>query len=120
MEEARTIAVNTLIAMEIFYLFAVRYLHGGSITLRGILGTPPVLIAIAAVLSLQALFTYAPFMEAFFGTRPLSLQQLGQIALVGVAVLGILELEKLIVRGLGRLPSGGKGSAQHKDLRGTG
>ncbi|MEE4107934.1 MAG: HAD-IC family P-type ATPase, partial [Halieaceae bacterium] len=38
-EEARTIAVNTLIAMEIFYLFAVRYMHGASITLRGVLGT---------------------------------------------------------------------------------
>jgi len=102
-EEARTIAVNTLIAMEIFYLFAVRYMHGASITLRGVLGTPAVLIAISVVAVLQLVFTYVPFMETFFGTRPLSLQQLAQIALVGVAVLGVLELEKLAVRALANL-----------------
>jgi len=102
-EEARTIAVNTLIAMEIFYLFAVRYMNGASITLRGILGTPAVLIAIAIVTVLQLVFTYVPFMETFFGTRPLSLAQLAQIALVGVAVLGVLEAEKLAVRALRRL-----------------
>jgi magnesium-transporting ATPase (P-type) len=109
-EEARTIAVNTLIAMEIFYLFAVRYMHGASITLRGVLGTPAVLIAITAVAILQLVFTYAPFMEAFFGTRPLSLQQLAQIALVGVVVLGVLELEKLAVRAVANRRRGGRAS----------
>lgn len=93
-EEARTIAVNTLVVMEIFYLFSVRYLGEPSLTLRGLFGTRPVLIAITAVTALQFLFTYAPFMEAFFDTRPLSLLQGLQIVLVGVAVLVILELEK--------------------------
>ena len=99
-EEARTIAVNTLIAMGIFYLFAVRYLRMSSLTLRGVLGTPAVLIAITAVTALQVLFTYAPFMETFFGTRPLSVQQLAQIVLVGIAVLVVLEAEKRAVRAL--------------------
>ncbi|WP_421708794.1 cation-transporting P-type ATPase [Algihabitans sp.] len=93
-EEARTIAVNTLVVMEIFYLFSVRYLHGSSLSLRGFFGTRPVLIAITAVTALQFLFTYAPFMEAFFGTRPLSLLQGLQVFVVGIAVLLILELEK--------------------------
>ncbi len=93
-EEARTIAVNTLVVMEIFYLFSVRYLHAPSLTWRGILGTRPVLIAIAAVIALQLLFTYAPFMEAFFDTRPLSVLQGLQIVGVGLGVLLILELEK--------------------------
>ncbi|MCR9123566.1 MAG: cation-transporting P-type ATPase [Phyllobacteriaceae bacterium] len=93
-EEARTIAVNTLVVMEIFYLFSVRYLGEPSLTLRGLFGTRPVLIAITAVTALQFLFTYAPFMAAFFDTRPLSLLQGAQIVLVGVAVLVILELEK--------------------------
>ncbi len=96
-EEARTIAVNTLVVMEIFYLFSVRYLHAPSLTLRGILGTRPVLIAISAVTALQFLFTYAPFMEAFFDTRPLSLMEGLQIVAVGVAVLLVLELEKRAV-----------------------
>ncbi|MEE4203965.1 MAG: cation-transporting P-type ATPase [Halieaceae bacterium] len=97
-EEARTMAVNTLIAMEIFYLFAVRFLHGRSLSLRGALGTKPVLIAIGVVLSLQAMFTYAPFMEAFFHTAALSLRELGYITLTGVGVLLILEAEKGLLK----------------------
>ncbi len=95
--EARTIAVNTLVVMEIFYLFSVRYLHQPSLTLRGLFGTRPVLIAITAVTALQFLFTYAPFMETFFETRPLSLLQGLQVVAVGIAVLIILELEKRAV-----------------------
>ncbi len=95
--EARTIAVNTLVVMEIFYLFSVRYLNTSSLTWRGLFGTRPVLIAIAAVTILQVLFTYAPFMEAFFDTRPLSLMEGLQVVAVGVAVLVVLELEKRAV-----------------------
>jgi magnesium-transporting ATPase (P-type) len=93
-EEARTIVVNTLVVLEIFYLFSVRYLKASSITWRGVLGTRAVLIAVGAVTALQFLFTYAPFMEAFFDTRPLSLAQGVQIVAVGVAVLLILEIGK--------------------------
>jgi magnesium-transporting ATPase (P-type) len=95
-EEARTIVVNTLVVLEIFYLFSVRYLKASSITWRGMLGTPAVLIAVGAVTALQFMFTYAPFMESFFDTRPLSLAQGVQIVAVGVAVLLILEIEKWI------------------------
>ena len=98
----RAIAVTKLIA------------HGASITLRGVLGTPALLAAITAVTVLQLLFTYAPFMETFFGTRPLSLQQLAQIALVCVAVLGVLELEKLAVRAVAK-PRRGRGPKQDSD-----
>ena len=97
-EEARTIAVNTLVVMEIFYLFSVRYLRDASLTWQGLIGTRAVLIAVAAVVVLQLLFTYAPFMEAFFGTRALSLREVSQIILVGVAVLFVLEMEKFIHR----------------------
>ncbi|WP_119166543.1 cation-transporting P-type ATPase [Algihabitans albus] len=114
-EEARTIAVNTLVVMEIFYLFSVRYLDASSLSLRGFFGTRSVLIAIAAVTALQFLFTYAPFMEAFFATRPLSLLQGLQVFVVGVAVLLVLELEKRVRAALfgGRtqnLPGGPDGS----------
>ena len=97
-EEARTIAVNTLVVMEIFYLFSVRYLRDASLTWQGLIGTRAVLIAVAAVVALQLLFTYAPFMEAFFGTRALSLREVLQIILVGVVVLFVLEMEKFIHR----------------------
>jgi magnesium-transporting ATPase (P-type) len=98
LEEARTVAVNTLVVMEIFYLFSVRYLHAPSITWQGALGTPSVLIAVGIVTALQFLFTYAPFMETFFDSRPLAFWQGVQIVAVGVAVLVILDVEKRVLR----------------------
>lgn len=95
---ARTMAVNTLVVMEVFYLFSVRFLRTRSLTLRGVVGTPVVLIAIAAVAMLQILFTYVPFMQRFFETRPLDLAQGVPVLLIGVALFAILELEKAIRR----------------------
>lgn len=95
---ASTLAVNTLVAMEVFYLFAVRYLDTASITLRGVLGTPVVLIAVVAVIALQSLFTYLPWFQATFISAPLSWEALAFAVLAGVAVLVILELETVIRR----------------------
>jgi magnesium-transporting ATPase (P-type) len=101
-EEARTVAVNTLVAMEVFYLFSVRYLRTPSFTFQGVKGTRPVLIAVFSVLALQLLFTYAPFMETFFHTRPLSVTTGIQVVSVGVALLIVLEVEKFVRRRLVR------------------
>lgn len=96
MAVASTLAVNTLVAMEVFYLFAVRYLDTPSITLRGVLGTPVVLLAVAAVIGLQLLFTYTPWFQATFGTSALSLELLGFACSAGVTVLVLLEIETAI------------------------
>jgi magnesium-transporting ATPase (P-type) len=101
-EEARTVAVNTLVAMEVFYLFSVRYLRTPSFTFQGVKGTRPVLIAVFTVFALQLAFTYAPFMETFFATRPLSVPVGLQMVGVGVALLAVLELEKFVRRRLVR------------------
>jgi calcium-translocating P-type ATPase len=95
---ARTLAVNTLVAMEVFYLFAVRYLDTPSITLRGVLGTPVVLLAVAAVIVLQLLFTYLPWFQNTFETSALSLEMLAFACAAGVIVLVILEIETWIRR----------------------
>ncbi|MFL1407130.1 cation-translocating P-type ATPase [Marinobacter sp. M1N3S26] len=99
---ARTLAVNTLVAMEVFYLFAVRYLDTPSITLRGVLGTPVVLGAVAAIVALQLLFTYLPWFHDTFESSPLSLEMLVFAGLAGVVVLVILEIETRIRRGWAR------------------
>jgi len=100
---ARTVAVNTLVCMEVFYLFSVRYLKAPSFTLQGVKGTPRVLAAVAAVVVLQALFTWAPFMQQLFGSAALPPQALLPVLGAGVAVLVVLELEKALLRrgGLG-------------------
>lgn len=109
LEEARTYAVNTLVVMEVFYLFSVRYLRAPSLTLKGMLGTRAVLVAVAVVVSLQLIFTYAPFMEALFDTRPVDFVHGAEIIGVGVALFAILEIEKwLRIRVAGRWhPPGG-------------
>jgi calcium-translocating P-type ATPase len=95
---AGTLAVNTLVAMEVFYLFAVRYLDTASITLRGVLGTPIVLGAVAAVICLQLLFTYLPWFQDTFNTRALSIEMLAFACGAGVVVLLILEIETWVRR----------------------
>ena len=74
----------------------MRYLKAPSITWRGVLGTPAVLMAVGAVSALQLVFTYVPFMKTFFDTSPLSFAQGAQIIAAGILVLIILEIEKRI------------------------
>ena len=99
-EAARTIVVNTIVVMEIFYLFSIRYLHMTSLTLRGVIGTPAVLIGVAGVVVGQLAFTYLPFMQRLFATRALSLTDGLAVVAVGVALLLILEIEKVVRRRL--------------------
>jgi len=98
LETARTMVVNVIVVFEIFYLFNVRYLHMTSFTLRGALGTPPVLIALAVVVAAQLAFTYAPFMQDLFDTTPLSFLDGLLIVGAGVVLMLILEAEKTLLR----------------------
>jgi magnesium-transporting ATPase (P-type) len=95
-EEARTIVVNTFVVLEIFYLFSVRYLHMTSFSWTGAMGTPSVLIGIGAVIVAQLVFTYAPFMQATFGTRAVSLSDGATVVVVGVVFFLVMETEKLL------------------------
>jgi magnesium-transporting ATPase (P-type) len=102
LEEARTLVVNTIVVMEIFYLFSVRFQHGPSLTWSGVLGTPAVLIGVGLVILLQLAFTYAPPLQALFDTRPVGLSDGVAVVGAGVILLAVLEFEKLIRRCLGR------------------
>ncbi len=100
-EEARTLVVNTIVVMEIFYLFSVRYVHGPSLTRQGVLGTPAVLIGVGGVVAAQLIFTYVPSMQVLFGTRAVSLAEGAVVIGVGVGLLLVVELEKRVVRRFG-------------------
>jgi magnesium-transporting ATPase (P-type) len=102
LETARTVAVNTLVCMEVFYLFSVRYLKTRSFTWQGVRGTPRVLAAVSAVFALQLLFTYAPPLQALFHSAPVHWTMGLQILAVGVLLLVVLELEKALLRRAGR------------------
>ena len=109
-EGARTVAVNTLVCMEVFYLFSVRYLKARSFTWRGVRGTPRVLAAVAGVFALQLLFTYAPLMQGLFHTEALSLIWGAGIVVVGFSLLVILETEKALLRRYGAMVRSGSRS----------
>jgi magnesium-transporting ATPase (P-type) len=100
-EAARTVAVNTLVCMEVFYLFSVRYLKSPSFTWQGVRGTPRVLVAVGGVFLLQLLFTYTPLMQLLFRTEALPLVWGLRIMAIGVGVLVILEVEKALLRRVG-------------------
>jgi hypothetical protein len=59
-----------------------------------VLGTKAVLIGLGGVVTLQLVFTYAPFMQALFDTRSISLAHGFLIVAVGAALFAVLELEK--------------------------
>jgi magnesium-transporting ATPase (P-type) len=100
---ARTMVANVIVVLEMFYLFTVRYLHMTSFTWRGVLGTPAVLMAVAAIVVAQFAFTYLPFMQRIFDTRPLGFGTGLAIVAAGFAVMVLLEAEKALLRRMGRL-----------------
>jgi magnesium-transporting ATPase (P-type) len=104
---ARTMVVNAIVVLEIFYLFNVRYLHMTSFSWRGVLGTPAVLIAISVVVLAQFAFTYLPILQRLFDTRPVSLEDGLLIVAAGAAMMAVLEIEKHIMRRTGRLTAEG-------------
>ena len=97
---ARTMVVNTIVVMEIFYLFNVRYMHMTSFSLVGAMGTRAVLMAIAVVVAAQLAFTYAPFMQALFGTAPIALKDGLPVIGIGILLMVVLEIEKAAMRRL--------------------
>lgn len=100
-ETARTMVVNALVVMEIFYLFSVRYVHGTSLTWEGVLGTRAVLMGVVAVVAAQFAFTYLPFLQRIFDSRPVAAADGLLIIGVGVALLVVVEIEKRVARRMG-------------------
>nr|WP_309105287.1 cation-transporting P-type ATPase [Chromohalobacter salexigens] len=98
---ARTLVVNMIVVLEIFYLFNVRYLHMTSLNWRGVLGTPAVLIAVTVVIVAQFAFTYLPVMHGLFDTRPIAFADGVLIIGIGIALMIVLEAEKILMRRLG-------------------
>ncbi|MEY6432223.1 cation-transporting P-type ATPase [Thioalkalicoccus limnaeus] len=103
-EHARTVAVNTLIVFQIFYLFSARYILDPVLNRQGLFGNRYVLFAIGAILILQVAFTYASPMQTLFQTAPLDAATWGWIFLTGSSVLVLVEIEKAILRRIGIRP----------------
>ena len=97
-ETARTVAVNTLVLFEIFYLFNSRYLLEPVLNVHGLLGNRYVLAAIGLLLVFQLAFTYAPPMQLLFATQALDVLQWVRMTAVAASVLVLVEVEKWAIR----------------------
>jgi magnesium-transporting ATPase (P-type) len=95
-ELARTIAVNTLVVMEIFQLLFIRNFHQVSLTWRAVRGTREVWLTIAACLLSQLAFTYLPPLQELFATEAIPPADLLPILGVGATLFALIEVEKQI------------------------
>ncbi|MBI4005266.1 MAG: cation-transporting P-type ATPase [Gammaproteobacteria bacterium] len=96
-EYARTIAVNTLVMFEVFYLFNTRYIHMSVLSLKGMIGNRFIIIATVLVILFQVLFTYASPMQRLFETVSLTWDTWLHIIPVAFSVFILVELEKLFI-----------------------
>ncbi len=97
-EHARTVAVNTLVVFEIFYLFNSRYITASVFNRAGLTGNRYVLISIGMLIIFQLAFTYLAPMQSLFGTTAIDFNIWLRILLVSSSVLFLVELEKYFVR----------------------
>jgi magnesium-transporting ATPase (P-type) len=93
---ARTMALNTLVVLEIFHLFFIRNLHGSSLTWRLIRGTPVVWVCVLTATLAQFAVTYWPPLQRVFDTRAVPVQDGLLIVGIGAAFFAIVEIEKQV------------------------
>jgi magnesium-transporting ATPase (P-type) len=91
---ARTIAVNTLVMMEIFHLFFIRNIHASSLTWETVRATKEIWTASAIVVAAQLAITYLPPLQKIFGTEAMSFADCLMIVGVGAGQFMIIEAEK--------------------------
>lgn len=91
---AQTIALNTLVVLEIFHLFFIRNIYGTSLTWAAARGTPAVWSCVVTITTAQFAITYLPPLQAVFGTRSVPLFDGLLIVAVSVVFFALIESEK--------------------------
>ena len=99
LSEARTVAVNVIIFVEIFYLFNARSLNRSPFQL-GFFSNPWVVGGAILMVLIQLLYTYAPFMNTIFSSAPIPLVLWLEVLVVGLAAYILVEFEKWLRRKL--------------------
>jgi calcium-translocating P-type ATPase len=100
--QAQTIAMNTLVVLEIFHLFFIRNIHGTSLTWAAARGTKVVWRVVITITAAQFAITYIPALQSVLGTEAVVLFDGLLIIGVGAAFFAIIEIEKQIRLGLKR------------------
>jgi Ca2+-transporting ATPase len=88
--EARTVAVNVLVTVQLFYLFNCRSLRHASHRI-GLFSNRWVNAGAIAMIALQLAFTYLPVMNRLFQSAPISMEAWGRILAIGLAAYLLIE-----------------------------
>lgn len=96
--EAQTTAVTMLALGQLAYLFNCRFIGQSSLTFRVLRGNPVVWIATGALLALQILFTYAPFMNSWFDSAPIGATEWLRTIGLALVVFLLVEVMKAVTR----------------------
>ncbi|MBN1827897.1 MAG: cation-transporting P-type ATPase [Deltaproteobacteria bacterium] len=91
--EARTVAVNVFVLVELFYLFNCRSLTQSMFRL-GFFSNPLLFGGVITMLILQVMFTYLPAMNLMFHSAPIGFGAWGRILAVSVIVSFLVGIEK--------------------------
>lgn len=94
LELARTTAVTMLVAGQVVYLLNTRFLRSTGFTWRVLMGNPVIWYCIGVLAVLQALFTYAPFMQTLFHTAPLGWTEWASVLVLSAGLFIAVEVEK--------------------------
>ena len=97
---AQTMAMNTLVVLEIFHLFFIRNIHGTSLTWAAARGTKVVWTVVLVVTTAQVAVTYLPPAQAILGTEPVPPADGLLIVAIGAVFFALIEIEKQIRLGL--------------------
>ncbi|MBS0544599.1 MAG: cation-transporting P-type ATPase [Proteobacteria bacterium] len=97
-DTARTMAVNAVVAAEMFYLLNSRHIFAPVTTRDGLFGNRVALAAIAACIPLQLAFTHLPVMQDIFGSSGLTGIEWAKVLAAGLMVFALAEFEKLVIR----------------------
>lgn len=92
-EQARTVAVNAFVIMELFYLFNCRSLNK-SILQLGIFSNKWVLSGVVSMLLLQIIYTYLPVMNRLFQSAAIDSSSWARIMITGIITYFFVEAEK--------------------------
>ena len=95
---ARTMAVNTLVLGQVFYLFNTRFIDESSLRPALWRANPIAWLAVGVLLVLQLAFVYAPVMHLWFGSAPVEGRHWFLPLGIGMAVFLLVEVEKAILR----------------------
>lgn len=95
MAEAQTVATTVFVVLESVYLINCRSLVR-PLKEIGYFSNPWIYFGIGAMLLLQAVFIYVPFMNTLFDSSPIGLYSWIRILAAGIALFFIVSVEKFI------------------------